>query len=115
MAARSGCEGSIPVSTMATVTPRPVERAQAWWGLATDPGRLAVRLADVTRRHAKLATREYGPQARAHEVELLSRMHAPTLQAANNWMQRHVLPAMRQQAIDLSAGQWSLKGRLDEY
>lgn len=91
-----------------------VGRAHAWWGLSADSERLANRLADVTRRHAKLDSREYGPQARAQEVELISRMHAPTLQEANDWMQRHVLPAMRQNAIDLAAGRWSLMRQVDE-
>lgn len=91
-----------------------VNRAQAWWDLVADPKRRGARLAEVAHRHAKLGTREYGPQARAHEVALVSRLHAPTLQAANDWLQQHVLPAMRQEAVVLPAGQWSLTRLFDE-
>lgn len=91
-----------------------VRQAHTWWGLVADADRLATRLSGVTRRHAKLDSREYGPRARAREVELISRMHAPALQAASDWMQRHVLPAMRQDAIDLAAGRWSLMRQVDE-
>ena len=91
-----------------------VRRAQSWWGLPTESSRLSARMADVARRHAKLESREYGPQARAHEVELVRRVHAPALRAANHWLERHVLPAMRQDAIDLATGQWSLMRLVDE-
>lgn len=90
-------------------------RARAWWGLPHGSGRDEQRIHNVSTRHAKLKTREYSAEARAYEVAMVSRMHAQVLQQARAWTERYILPAMRREAIDLSAGRWSLMGRANEY
>lgn len=92
-----------------------VELAREWWGLPSGSGHHAQRVLDVSRRHAKSTSREYSPQARAYEVEMVSRMHAPLLQQARDWTERYVLPAMRPEAIEFGASRWSLTRQAIEH
>lgn len=89
-------------------------RCDAWWGLQPDSVLRDRRIAEVSGRHAKLESREYGPETRAYEVALIQRMHGSLLDEALTWTQRNVLPAMRQEAITLERGSWSLMGACNE-
>lgn len=92
-----------------------VQLAREWWGLPPGSGRDAQRILDVSSRHAKSTAREYSPEARAYEVEMVSRMHAPLLQQARDWTERYVLPAMRPEAIEFGASRWSLTRQAIEH
>lgn len=91
-----------------------VARCRAWWGLSIDSAQGDQRIQEISRRHAKLESREYGPETRAYEATLIRQMHGPLLDEAMEWMQAYVLPAMRAEAIALDQGSWSLMGANNE-
>lgn len=77
-------------------------RAARWLGLPAPDGAIAERVAAVGHTHAKAVERDYGPERRAAEADLLRASYGPAVDRALQWFERHVRPAMRPDALAFS-------------
>lgn len=74
-------------------------RASQWLGLPAPPRAIEQRAAEVGHTHAKAVARDYGPEHRAAEAELLRAHYGGAVDRALQWFERVVRPAMRPEAL----------------
>ncbi len=70
-----------------------------WLQLPIPRDALAAHAADAATRNAKALTMPYSPDQRAREADEVAADFAPKLAAAEAWLAKHVLPAMRPEAL----------------
>lgn len=73
-----------------------------WWGLAFDREALPGHVGSVRSVHAKAPSRPYDGSARHAEARLVAEAYAGQLEAALSWLEAHVLPLMRAEAVSFA-------------
>lgn len=71
-------------------------RVARWLGLPAPEDAIRQRVVAVGHTHAKAVERDYGPERRAAEAELLRANYGPAVDRALEWFERYVRPAMEQ-------------------
>lgn len=84
--------------------PALAQRSAAWLELPVDAGVIAERARLLAGRHAKLETRAFDRETRAAEAAMIETMFRNDLKRDRAWLDAHVLPAMSQDALQLSSG-----------
>jgi len=72
-----------------------VAQCSAWLELPLPPEGLAAHVGEVGTRNAKALDAPMDPQRRAYEAGIVVQQHRYALVRAGEWLQAHVLPAMR--------------------
>lgn len=99
---RPGCLMAVDSARLLDNPVDVVARCLGWWGLPFDRDALPARVESVRSVHAKAPSRPYDGSMRNAEVELVTSTYAAELKAALSWMDRHVIPLMRPDAVSLA-------------
>ena len=75
--------------------PASVAQCAAWLGLPLPADALAAHVGEVGTRNAKALDAPMDPERRAHEANFVVQRHRDALARASEWLQAHVIPAMR--------------------
>jgi len=76
-----------------------VARCAEWLQLPVPIGPLAAHAQHISMRHAKSLDLPFSPEHRARESELAAHRHGKVLAEARAWLDGHILPAMRAEAL----------------
>lgn len=88
--------------------PGVAERCVAWWGFDVDAKSVRSRARDVSGSHAKVPGRAYTAKDRLEESRVLRQAYAEEFRVARRWAEEAVLPHLRPEALNLSAGALAL-------